>query len=152
MSRIKGKNSKVILFFSLIFVSTFCGLSQAKASEVTINDTLLKAISTNPEVQAKWHSFAASEKELASARGGYLPRLDLTAGLGRENLDGAGYEGRDMQNYTRDGITLSLNQMIYDGRSVLVRCPDRAAVRTRTAARTLLRSLRSGAESQNRLP
>lgn len=115
MSRIKGKNSKVILFFSLIFVSTFCGLSQAKASEVTINDTLLKAISTNPEIQAKWHSFAASEKELSSARGGYSPRLDLTAGIGRENLDGAGYEGRDMENYTRDGITLSLSQMIYDG-------------------------------------
>lgn len=115
MSRIKGKNSKFIFFFSLIFALTFCCLSEAKASEVTINDTLLKAICTNPEIQAKWHSFAASEKELASARGGYLPRLDLTAGLGRENLDGAGYEGRDMQNYTRDGITLSLNQMIYDG-------------------------------------
>ena len=115
MNMIAIKNFRIFSCFSLIFILTFWGVSQAKASELTINDTLTKAISTNPEIQAKWHSFLASKKELVSARGGFLPRLDLTAGLGRENLDGAGYSGRDMQNYSRDGITLSLNQMIYDG-------------------------------------
>ncbi len=57
----------------------------------------------------------ASGNEQDAARGGYFPRLDLTAGIGREDLDGAGYEGRDMMGYTRKGVFLTLSQMIYDG-------------------------------------
>ncbi|MEA4873539.1 MAG: TolC family protein [Synergistaceae bacterium] len=115
MDTIAHKSFRSLYCLFLIAFLTFLGASQAKANEITINNTLLKAVSTNPEIQAKWHSFLASEKELASAQGGHRPRLDLTAGVGRESLDGSGYEGRDLYNYTRDGITLSLNQMIYDG-------------------------------------
>lgn len=87
-----------------------------QAEGVTVKQTISKSISSNPEVQAKWHAFQASEQEILASRGGYLPKIDITAGIGRENLDGEGYDGRDMNDYTRDGITLSLNQMIFDGK------------------------------------
>lgn len=109
----KMKNLKHLLFCAILFLASTNSLSYA--DEVSINDTLLKAISTNPEIQAKWHSFLAAEKEVVAAKGGFLPRLDLTAGIGRENLDGKGYEGRDYLYYTRDGVSLSLTQMIFDG-------------------------------------
>lgn len=104
----------VFNFFFLISIIMFC-VSGAGAEEVTVDQTVSKAIVSNPDIQAKWHAFQASDKELSSAKGGFLPKLDLTAGLGRETLDGEGYDGRDMLNYTRDGVYVSLNQMIYDG-------------------------------------
>ena len=116
MKIILHKNSRHLFCFLLIVFLAFYGSLSAEANSASVNDTLLKAISTNPEVQAKWHSFLASEKDIVASKGGYLPRLDLTAGLGSESLDGEGYAGRDFQNYTRDGVTLSLTQMIYDGK------------------------------------
>ena len=118
MKIVSHRNFRYLFCFILIVFLTFCGSTYARANETnaTVNETLLKAISTNPEIQAKWHSFLASDKDLVSAKGGYLPKLDLTAGLGRENLDGKGYAGRDFQNYSRDGVTLSLTQMIFDGK------------------------------------
>ena len=50
---------------------------------------MLKAISTNPEVQAKWHSFAASEKELASY-GACEGTLVFLMGLNNLNTISAG--------------------------------------------------------------
>lgn len=115
MNILVNKKFKSIFSLSVFIYLIFCGVLQAEANGLTINDTLMKAISSNPEIQAKWHSFLASKKELTSSKGGYLPRLDVTANVGREDLDGAGYAGRDMQNYGRDGVVLSLSQMIYDG-------------------------------------
>lgn len=109
------KNFKFALYLFLFLLFLIPGSVQAGASEISTADSLLKALSTNPEIRAKWHSLRASEREFDSARGGFRPRLDLTAGIGRENLDGRGYEGRDFQNYTSDGVTLSLTQMIFDG-------------------------------------
>ena len=114
--RLFSKKSLQYWFYPLVFILCFTlGGVQAEAREVTTVDSLLKAISTNPEVLAKWYSFSASERELGSARGGFRPRLDLTAGIGREYLDGQGYAGRDFQEYTRNGVSLSLTQMIFDG-------------------------------------
>ena len=114
--RLFSKNGLQLSLYPLLFILCLpLGGTQAESREVSTVDSLLKAISTNPEVHAKWHSFRASEKELGSARGGFRPRLDLTAGIGRENLDGLGYAGRDFQEYTRDGVSLSLTQMIFDG-------------------------------------
>lgn len=121
MKIILNKKSKGrCLFFATVFLFAACATG-AHALEVTVRDTVSKAISTNPDVQSKWHSFLASDRELVSVKGGFLPRLDLAAGLGRENLDGLGYQGRNFQNYSRDGVTLSLTQMLYDGSMTLSR-------------------------------
>lgn len=78
----------------------------------TLKDAVKKAIVSNPEVQARWHAFLSSQDEVDVARGGYYPRLDFSAGVGRENLQ---QPGLPTDSFTRRGAVLSLNQMIYDG-------------------------------------
>ncbi|MEW6119488.1 MAG: TolC family outer membrane protein [Pseudomonadota bacterium] len=82
------------------------------AAPVTLQDAVRQAVATNPEVQARWHDFTASREEQAVARGGFYPRVDLSAGVGRENLD---EPTTPETSFTRRGATLSLNQMLYDG-------------------------------------
>jgi len=77
-----------------------------------LRQAIQKAVVSNPEVQAAWHGFRAAEQEQSVAEGGYYPRVDLTAGIGREHQTDPGVADR---NYTRRGATLSLNQMVYDG-------------------------------------
>lgn len=81
-------------------------------SVVTLQDTVKKAIVSNPEVQARWNAFLASQNEQDVARGGYLPRIDLTTGIGQEKLT---EPNQATTNLTRHGAALTLNQMIYDG-------------------------------------
>lgn len=71
-----------------------------------------QAVTTNPEVQARWHGFLAADEERKVARGGYFPRVDLTAGTGQEdrNTPGISYG-----TYSFNGVRLSLTQMLFDG-------------------------------------
>lgn len=78
----------------------------------TLKEAVKKAIVSNPEVQARWNAFLAAQDEVDVARGGYFPRLDLTAGVGRENLK---QPSLPSNSFTRRGAALTLNQMIYDG-------------------------------------
>ncbi|MBW8328280.1 MAG: TolC family outer membrane protein [Thiobacillus sp.] len=98
-----------MLFLSLM--SLFPAIAWAQ-TPVTLQDAVRKAIVSNPEVQARWHTFLSSQYEQDVARGGYFPRVDLTTGIGRENLT---QPNQPTTNYTRRGTALSLNQMIYDG-------------------------------------
>lgn len=102
---------KKVLLVSLMSVFSAAASAQAPATN-TLQDAVKKAIVSNPEVQAKWHGFLASRHEQDVARGGYLPRIDLQAGIGRESLSPANLPSTDL---TRRGATLTLNQMIYDG-------------------------------------
>ncbi|MFD2190937.1 TolC family outer membrane protein [Pistricoccus aurantiacus] len=69
-----------------------------------------RAIASNPEVQAAWHAFQAAGHDTEIARGGYLPRVDVNAGVGLENRS-----DDDRGSYDTDYAELSLRQMIYDG-------------------------------------
>jgi adhesin transport system outer membrane protein len=64
-------------------------------------------------VTSKWHAYRAADEEIGVARGGYFPRVDLTAGSGRESLKQPPVSARN--DYTRSGVLLSLNQMLFDG-------------------------------------
>ena len=91
------------------------GLFSAAAvaqTPVTLQETVKKAIVSNPEVQASWHAFLSSRHEQDVARGGYFPRVDLQTGIGRESLT---QPNQTTTNLTRRGTVLSLSQMIYDG-------------------------------------
>ncbi|MDY0013010.1 MAG: TolC family outer membrane protein [Rhodocyclaceae bacterium] len=95
--------------------SSTSALAQPAASTApaaTVREAAQKAVLTNPEVQARWHLFLSAAQEQEVARGGYLPRVDLSAGVGREHQHDPGLGDRD---YTRRGATLSLSQMVYDG-------------------------------------
>lgn len=79
----------------------------------TLKEIAQQAVLNSPEVTSKWHNLRAAEEEIGVARGGYFPRVDLTAGGGRETLRQPPLNNRE--NYTRSGYLLSLNQMLFDG-------------------------------------
>ena len=43
-----------------------------------------QAILSNPEVQARWHNFTASQAERDAGMAGWRPQVDLNYGVGRE--------------------------------------------------------------------
>jgi TolC family type I secretion outer membrane protein len=64
-------------------------------------------------VQARWHAFRETSEEVGVARGGFLPRVDVSAGIGRERLTPRSV-GADT-TYTRHDTLINLRQMIFDG-------------------------------------
>ena len=71
-----------------------------------------KAVQTNPEVQARWNGFLAAGDERDIARGGFKPRVDVTASVGRENYVSP---VRDYGVYSYNGARITLTQMLFDG-------------------------------------
>lgn len=80
----------------------------------SLKEVAQQAVLNSPEVRTRWHAFQEASEEVGVARGGFFPRVDATAGKGREKLDqpSAGINDRD---YTRRSYVLSLNQMLFDG-------------------------------------
>ncbi len=79
----------------------------------TLKEVAQQAVLSSPEVTSKWHNLKAAEEEIGVARGSFLPRVDLTAGTGRESLKQPPAD--QSNNYTRSNYGLSLNQMLFDG-------------------------------------
>lgn len=108
---------KKIALVSLLVSAAFPAIGQVSpaqpAAPAILKDVAQRAVLNSPEVTAKWHNYRAADEEIGVARGGYFPRVDLTAGGGRENLKQPPLGARD--DYTRSGYLLSLNQMIFDG-------------------------------------
>jgi len=103
---------KLISRFALCLLLSSSALAIQAEPAADLREAVQRAVVTNPEVQAAWHAYLAAEAEQAGARGGYLPSVNLTAGIGREHQTDPGIANRE---YTRRGATLSLNQMVYDG-------------------------------------
>lgn len=89
-------------------------ISGAAWAETAINlpEVVRQAISENPEVQSSWHAFLAATEQQNGAKGGYFPRLDLTAGTGWEHWENS--DSAD-EEFTRSDVALSLRQMVFDG-------------------------------------
>ncbi|OEU62161.1 MAG: hypothetical protein BA870_03820 [Desulfuromonadales bacterium C00003094] len=98
---------------ALISVLLFL-ISGAVCAETSVNlpDVVRQAISENPEVQASWHTFLAATEQQTGAKGGYFPRLDLTAGTGWEHWENSDFSDEE---FTRSNVALSLRQMVFDG-------------------------------------
>lgn len=75
-----------------------------------------KAISNNPEVTAKLNALRASTNEADVARGGYYPRVDLSASVGRDS-DRITSRNPESQSLSRNGLALSANQLLWDGQA-----------------------------------
>jgi adhesin transport system outer membrane protein len=99
---------------SLLSLALLAVLPSLAAAQLPpqLRDAARQAVVSNPEVQARWSAFRAAEAEQDVARGGFLPQVDLTAGVGRERLR---QPGESTESFNRRGAVLSLNQMVYDG-------------------------------------
>jgi adhesin transport system outer membrane protein len=76
--------------------------------------TAQQALSTHPELLARWHAWQASRNERDVVAGGNKPRVDLSAGLGRERLHESGQD----QDFSTRTLNLTLTQLLYDGGGV----------------------------------
>ena len=55
----------------------------------TLPQAMQQALDVHPEIQAGVNSRIAADYQLRAAQGGYLPRVDLNAGYGRQGTDNA---------------------------------------------------------------
>lgn len=78
--------------------------------------TARKAIESNPEIGASLNGYRASIDEVDVARGGYLPRVDLTVNAGRERNRSTTLDPHSSK-LDRTGAALNVTQMLWDGLS-----------------------------------
>ncbi|MET0333910.1 MAG: TolC family outer membrane protein [Rhizobacter sp.] len=90
----------------------------ATAAGAQSNDVLKaaaqKAINANPDVTARFNAYRASADAVDAARGGYYPRLDLSASAGRDR-DTISTRNPENQSLNRAGASLTLTQLLWDG-------------------------------------
>jgi adhesin transport system outer membrane protein len=70
------------------------------------------AVLTNPEVQARWNGFKASESERQYARSGFFPKIDFVGTIGMRNLK---TPTANYGTFNFNAAELTLDQMLYDG-------------------------------------
>ncbi len=76
-----------------------------------------QALDVHPEIQAGVNARIAADYQLRAAKGGYLPRVDLNAGYGREGTDSSSTRARGghWDTLNRGESSLRLQQMVFDG-------------------------------------
>lgn len=94
-----------------------------QAEAQTLSQAMQAALDVHPEIQAGVNRRLSADQDLQAAKGGYLPRVDLLAGIGREGTDDVGTrtndKGKPTNNHyetlTRGESSLRLRQMVFDG-------------------------------------
>lgn len=79
-----------------------------------LRTTVEKALQGNPEVAARFNAYRASEDAISVVKGGFLPRLDLDANIGKDRTRITS-RNPATQNVNRTGIGLTLSQLLWDG-------------------------------------
>lgn len=92
-----------------ILTSLLMAMSQAGA--YTLQDATRMAITQNPEVQAKLHTFNSAQEERSMTKGGLFPQLYASASAGH---DTSNRETSDL-SASRTGVGLTLSQLLFDG-------------------------------------
>ncbi|MGH6648990.1 TolC family outer membrane protein [Aquabacterium sp.] len=98
-----------------IALAAFALTTQAQTSQTSgLAAAAQKAIDGNPEVTARLNALRAANDEISVARGAYLPRVDLSASVGRDS-DRITNRNPESQSLNRNGVALSANQVLWDG-------------------------------------
>jgi outer membrane protein, adhesin transport system len=102
----------ILLTLALMFFTT------AMAEPVVpLKQLVEKVVSSNPEVQAKYHAYVGAGYEQDVAKGGYLPKVDVTSSYRRqEDMDNGRSKASGLAVPTWNN-ELVLRQMIFDGMS-----------------------------------
>lgn len=106
--------AKTILFYLTAIATLSLSPAVSAAERVgTFENTVKHAVVNNPEVQAAFHNLEASGFALRGAKGGFLPRLDLTGEYGESRLETPTFNPED--SFKNDEFRLILTQMLFDG-------------------------------------
>ncbi len=74
---------KHVKFKTLLVFSTLCLLPVTGQAE-SLGDAVKNVVETNPDVRSPAHNRLARDQEVRQARSGYLPTLDIEAGVGKD--------------------------------------------------------------------
>jgi len=109
-SKFKYKLSALLIFFGMS--ATLSTSSYAVEPLITLKDMVEKTITSNPEVQTRYHKFLESGYEQDVARGNFLPNADLVSTYRNQEelVKLSGNTGVPRMNNE-----LVLKQMIFDG-------------------------------------
>lgn len=109
-----SKSRLTILAAACMMLATAAQAQNAPAG--TMAAAAQKAISTNPEVTARLNAVRAAANERDVAKGGFLPRVDLSASVGRDR-DKITSRDPESQSLSRSGVALSATQLLWDGQA-----------------------------------
>lgn len=106
----KRPGSRVL---AILCLAAQAGLAGAQTLPVAVRE----ALERNPEVSAAAANARAIEQQVVQARSGYFPTLDVIASGGKEQVDGPGLRSQGLGNrsQTRDDVTVTARQMLFDG-------------------------------------
>ncbi|WP_193771429.1 TolC family outer membrane protein [Candidatus Magnetaquicoccus inordinatus] len=82
-----GRNSAVSRTLLAMVAGMSLAIHSAPAESMTMREAVELAVKTYPEVQAAEEYGKSLDQKVRQAYAGYLPRLDFTAGYGRERSD-----------------------------------------------------------------
>ncbi|WP_412547841.1 TolC family outer membrane protein [Pseudomonas sp. PDM11] len=88
------------------------------AQAQTLTEAMQNALSVHPEIQSGINARLASEEDMKAARAGYLPRVDVQAGYGREGTENNSTRASNDRGYrtlNRSESSLNVQQMLFDG-------------------------------------
>ena len=115
---IKNIIKNIIFTVNLFFASSIVGLisfSSAQAETlVPLKQMVEKVISSNPEVQAKYHAYVGAGFEQDIVRGGFLPKVDIQSTY-RKQEDIGNFRNNNGNAIPRFNNELVLRQLIFDG-------------------------------------
>jgi len=98
-----------------IAVTGLLAMLQAGAQNTDpLKSAVEKAVTSNPEVTARFNAYLAANEAVGVARSGFLPRIDFNAGIGRDS-DRITSRNPETQNLSRSQLGLSLTQLLWDG-------------------------------------
>jgi len=104
--------------FYLVLAGVSCwSVGMQSAMALNLSEAVQKALNTNPNVHEQSDELSARHEEVEQAKAGYLPSVDVTAGIGVERsyngaTRSAGYHHRTL---TRREAGIKLDQMLFDG-------------------------------------
>ncbi|NWD57184.1 TolC family outer membrane protein [Pseudomonas veronii] len=85
----------------------------------TLTEAMQKAVEVHPEIQAGVNARIAADYQVDAAKGGYLPKVDLLGGYGRESSDNtttrAASNSHDWKTMNRGESTIRLQQNLFQG-------------------------------------
>ncbi|MBY8301445.1 TolC family outer membrane protein [Vibrio fluvialis] len=85
----------------------------------TLEQAVSLTLASNPELKSAFNQYKSRVSESNAASGAYLPRIDLDAGIGYEGINPAESSSSSDTDMTRKDVTLTFNQLIWDGSATL---------------------------------
>lgn len=103
------------IFISIALGFSMLGFNASASAEAVIplKQLVEKVISSNPEVQAKYHAYVGAGYEQDVVKGGFLPKVDIQSTYRKqEDINISTDNGTAIPRYNNE---LVLRQMIFDG-------------------------------------